>query len=41
MLIAIAQDRAEAMLRRLRETYKQAAIIGRVIEYDGRSVVVI
>ncbi len=41
MLIAIANDRAEAMLERLRADYAQAAIIGRVIDYDGRSVVVI
>jgi selenide,water dikinase len=41
MLISIARERAEAMLAKLRETYKQAAIIGRVIEYDGRSLVVI
>jgi len=41
MLISIATDRADAMLARLRETYAQAAIIGRVIEYDGRSLVVI
>ncbi len=41
MLIAIARDRAEAMLARLRETYAQAAIIGRAIDYSGRSLVVI
>ncbi len=41
MLIAIAGDRAEAMLTLLRESYDQAEIIGRVIEYDGRSVIVI
>ncbi len=41
MLISIAGDRAEAMLARLRETYARAAIIGRVIEYSGRSLVVI
>src|SRR5262249_1677387 len=41
MLISIAGDRAEAMLARLRETYPDAAIIGRVIEYEGRSLVVI
>jgi len=41
MLISIASDRADTMLARLRETYAQAAIIGRVIEYDGRSLVVI
>ncbi|MBO0727107.1 MAG: selenide, water dikinase SelD, partial [Blastocatellia bacterium] len=41
MLISIAGDRAEAMLARLRETYAQAAIIGRVVDYEGRSLVVI
>jgi selenide,water dikinase len=40
MLISIAGDRAEAMLARLRETYAQAAIIGRVVEYGERSLVV-
>ena len=41
MLISIARDRAEEMLAKLRETYSQAVIIGRVIEYDGRSLEVI
>src|SRR5262249_36587167 len=41
MLIAIASDRAGALLARLRETYADASIIGRVIEFDGRSLVVI
>jgi selenide,water dikinase len=41
MLISIAADRAEAMLARLRERYAGAAIIGRVIEYGERSLVVI
>ncbi|MGH9753908.1 MAG: AIR synthase-related protein, partial [Blastocatellia bacterium] len=41
MLISIAGDRAEAMLARLRETYAEAAIIGRVVEYGVRSLVVI
>jgi selenide,water dikinase len=41
MLISIASVRAEAMLVKLRETYAQAAIIGRVIEYEGRSLDVI
>ncbi len=41
MLIAIRQDRAEAMLDRLRESYRDATIIGRVIEYDGSPIVVI
>jgi selenide,water dikinase len=40
-LIAITQDRADAMLALLRESYVHAEIIGRVIEYDGRSVIVI
>jgi selenide, water dikinase len=40
MLISIAGERAEAMLARLRETYAEAAIIGRVVEYGGRSLVV-
>jgi selenide,water dikinase len=41
ILIAIANDRAEEMLARLRENYDRAEIIGRVIEFDGRSVIVI
>lgn len=41
MLIAIASERAEEMLRRLRETYVDAAIIGRVGEFSGHSLVVI
>ena len=41
MLISIAGDRAEEMLAKLRETYSQAAIIGRVIEYEGHSLNVI
>jgi len=41
MLISIAGARAEAMLAKLRETYSQAAIIGRVKEYDGHSLDVI
>ena len=41
MLISIASARAESMLAKLRETYAQAAIIGRVIEYGGRSLDVI
>jgi selenide, water dikinase len=40
MLISIAGDRAEAMLARLREKYAQAAIIGRVVEYGGHSLIV-
>jgi selenide,water dikinase len=41
MLISIAGGRADAMLARLRETYAQTAIIGRVTEYGGRSLAVI
>ncbi|HEX2491566.1 MAG TPA: AIR synthase-related protein, partial [Blastocatellia bacterium] len=40
MLISIAAERAEAMLARLRETYAEAAIIGRVVKYGERSLVV-
>lgn len=41
MLIAIAADKADALLARLRETYADAAIIGRVTEKAARSLVVI
>jgi selenide,water dikinase len=41
ILIAVAQDKAEAMLARLRETYPDVAIIGRVIEQGPHSVVVL
>jgi selenide, water dikinase len=41
MLISIAASRAEAMLARLRETYAQSTVIGRVIERAGHSLVVI
>jgi selenide,water dikinase len=41
LLISIPADRAEAMLARLRETYPQAAIIGRVVERGAHSIVVI
>ncbi len=34
MLIAIAEDKADAMLARLRENYSDAAIIGRVKTFD-------
>jgi selenide, water dikinase len=34
MLIAIAEDQAEAMLARLRENYSDAALIGRVKTFD-------
>jgi selenide, water dikinase len=40
LLIAIPEDRAEAMLGRLRESYKNAAIIGRVLEHGEQSLVV-
>lgn len=41
MLIAVPHDRSEALLARLRETYPEATIIGRVNEFTGRSLVVI
>ncbi len=41
MLISIASDKADALLARLRETYSDAAIIGRVTEKGARSLVVI
>lgn len=41
LLISVAPDRAEAMIARLRGTYMEAAIIGRVIERGPRSIVVI
>jgi selenide,water dikinase len=40
LLISIARDRADALLSRLRETYHHAAIIGRVVERDRRSLAV-
>jgi selenide, water dikinase len=40
LLIAIAEDRAEALLERLRAHYPQAAIIGRALERDSHSIVV-
>ncbi len=40
LLIAISADRAEMMLERLRETYQDAAIIGRAIEGGEHSIVV-
>ena len=40
LLIAIAPDRAEALLARLRENYSQASIIGRVTERDAHSIIV-
>jgi selenide,water dikinase len=41
ILISIAADRAEELLARLRETYSQAEIIGRVLERGGHSIKVI
>jgi selenide, water dikinase len=41
MLIAVASDRADAALSFLRENYSDAAIIGRVNEYQRRPVLVI
>jgi selenide,water dikinase len=40
LLIAIPADRAAMMLERLRETYKDAAMIGRVQERGEHSIVV-
>jgi selenide, water dikinase len=40
LLIAIGEDRAEALLERLRAHYPQAAIIGRALEADSHSIVV-
>jgi selenide, water dikinase len=40
LLIAIPEDRAEVMLGRLRESYKDASIIGRVLEHSEQSLVV-
>ena len=40
MLIAVAADKADAMLARLRETYADAALIGRVTEYTSTHVIV-
>jgi selenide,water dikinase len=40
LLIAIAEDRADKMLERLRETYQEAAIIGRARERGQHSIVV-
>ncbi len=41
MLISIADEKAEALLARLQETYSAAAVIGRVTEKAERSLVVI
>ena len=40
MLISIAAGRADALLERLRRTYADAAIIGRVTERGSHSIVV-
>ena len=40
MLIAITEDKAESLLRTLREHYRQAQIIGRVSPHGSRSLVV-
>ena len=40
MLISVAPDRAREMLGRLQERYAYAAVIGRVQEHNGNSVVV-
>lgn len=40
LLIALAEDRAEVLLERLRESYPAAAIIGRALEPDEHSIVV-
>jgi len=40
MLISIAAKRAEALLTRLQQTYRDAAIIGRVVECGSRSLFV-
>jgi len=40
MLIAIADDRAEELLARLRENYPKASVIGRVTERGSSSILV-
>ena len=40
MLIAIAEDRAEELLARLRENYPKASVIGRVTERGSSSILV-
>lgn len=40
LLIAISEDRAEALVERLRESYPDAALIGRVLEPGEHSLVV-
>jgi selenide,water dikinase len=41
ILIAIAADRAESLLGRLRESYSRAEIIGRAVERGAHSIKVI
>jgi hypothetical protein len=41
MLIAIPEAKSEMMLAKLRETYPDASIIGRVIERQQHSIQVI
>jgi selenide,water dikinase len=40
MLISISEKQAESLLMRLRETYADASIIGRVIERNSHSIIV-
>jgi selenide,water dikinase len=40
ILMSAPSDRAGALLERLRETYGQAAIIGRVVDHGAHSLVV-
>jgi selenide,water dikinase len=40
MLISATRDRAGDLLERLKESYPQATVIGRVQEYRARSIVV-
>jgi selenide,water dikinase len=41
LLISVAESRADALLHRLRQTYPQAAIIGRVTPSSNHLVVVL
>ena len=40
MLIAIAEDKAEALLSRLRENYPRASVIGKVMEPGNKAILV-
>ncbi len=40
MLIAIAEDKAEALLSRLRENYPHASVIGKVMEPGNKAILV-